>query len=57
MPNPFATTESADLGVQASDIVASGLSLVTVLGPIILIGLAIAFAPKIVSLVRRAVGK
>jgi hypothetical protein len=55
--NPFSTTTSADLGVQAADIVTSGLKLVTVLGPIVLIGLAVIFAPKIIGLVRKAVGK
>jgi hypothetical protein len=54
--NPFSTTTAADLGVQAGDIVTSGLSLVGILAPIVLIGLAVAFAPQIVSLVRKALG-
>ena len=55
--NPFATTTATDLGVQASNIVDAGLDLVGVLGPILVIGLAVIFAPKIFGLVRRALGK
>lgn len=55
--NPFSATTSADLGVTAADIVTAGLDLVGVLGPIVVIGLAILFAPKAISLVRKALGR
>ena len=52
--NPFSTTTSSDMGVQATDIVTAGLDLVGIFGPIVIIGLALLFAPKIFNLVRKA---
>jgi hypothetical protein len=57
MTSPFNGIESSDLGVQASDIVTAGLDLVVVLAPILLLTLAIAFAPKVISLIRGTNGK
>ncbi len=54
--NPFSSTTASDFGVQASDIVNSGFSLVYILGAIVVIGLAINMAPKAIRLIRYALG-
>ena len=54
MTNPFATVESP---ITGGEIVTAGTSLVGALAPIVLVVLAFVFAPKLISVIKSALGR
>ena len=54
MANPFASVSSP---ISGADIVTSGTSLVVALAPIVLVVLALVFAPKLIGVIKSALGK
>lgn len=44
------------LPFDASDLVSSGMALLGVVGPFVLLGLAIMFVPRIIAVIRNAFG-
>lgn len=53
----FAGLTTIDWGFEAADVFSNGMFIVSSLAGFILLGLAVGFAPQIVSLIKSVVGK
>ena len=54
MTNPFAGVTSP---IDGGDIVTAGTSLVVALAPIVLVVMALVFAPKLIGVIKSSIGK
>lgn len=56
MANDLFTGTTVDWGFTATDIFTNGMALVKSVGPYVLLGIAVLFVPKLISIIRNATG-